>query len=73
VLLKGARILGFQFATFAAHEPDAMRRDEAELLDLFRTGTARPHIGARFDLEDVVAALEHVAGGGAVGKVVLIT
>lgn len=73
VLLKGARILGFQFATFAQHEPDAMRRDEAELMELFCTGRARPHVGARFDLEDVVAALEHVAGGGAVGKVVLIT
>lgn len=73
VLLKGARILGFQFATFAQHEPDAMRRNEDELLDLFRTGTARPHVGARFALDDVVAALEHVAGGGAVGKVVLMT
>ena len=73
VLLKGARILGFQFATFAQHEPGAMRRNEAALLELFRAGTARPHIGARFELDDVVAALEHVAGGGAVGKVVLIT
>jgi NADPH2:quinone reductase len=73
VLLKGARILGFQFAAFARHEPDAMRRNEAELMELFRAGTARAHIGARFDLDDVVAALDHVAGGGAVGKVVLIT
>jgi len=73
VLLKGARVLGFQFATFAHHEPDAMRRNEADVLELFRAGTARPHIGARFDLDDVVAALEHVAGGGAVGKVVLMT
>jgi NADPH2:quinone reductase len=73
VLLKGARIVGFQFATFAQHEPDALRRNEAELLELFRTGTARAHIGARFELDGVVAALEHVARGEAVGKVVLMT
>jgi NADPH2:quinone reductase len=73
LLLKGVRVVGFQFATFAQHEPDAMRANEAELLELFRAGVARPHIGARFELDDVVEALEHVAGGAAVGKVVLIT
>lgn len=71
VLLKGVVVLGFQFVDFAAHRPDDLRRDEAELLELLATGRAFPHIGARFGLADTVAALRHVAEGRAVGKVVL--
>lgn len=71
VLLKGVAVLGFQFADFAAHRPDDLRRDESELLELLAGGRAFPHIGARFDLADVAAALRHVAEGRAVGKVVL--
>jgi NADPH2:quinone reductase len=71
VLLKGIRILGFQFIDFATHEPDALRRNDAELLALFAEGRATPHIGAVFDLADVAAALRCVADGRAIGKVVI--
>lgn len=71
VLLKGVRIVGFQFVDFAAHAPEELARNEAELLDLLARGQARPHIGARFPLAEVAAALRHVADGRAVGKVVL--
>lgn len=71
VLLKGIEVRGFQFLTFALNEPEALARNEAELLDLLASGRARPHIGARFGLEETVAALRWVADGRAVGKVVL--
>ena len=71
VLLKGVRVLGFQFRDFAAHMALDMARNDAELLDLLASGRARPVIGASFDLADTVAALQHVADGRAVGKVVL--
>ena len=71
VLLKGCRILGFQLRTFASHEPDEARRNEAELRSLFAAGRAFPHIGATFTLDEAAAALRHVADGKAVGKVVL--
>jgi NADPH2:quinone reductase len=71
VLLKGVRVLGFQFRDFATHRPADMARNDAELLDLLASGRARPVIGASFDLAEVVAALQHVAEGRAVGKVVL--
>ncbi len=73
VLLKGVTIVGFQFADFARHEPAEMRRNEAELSELFAAGRAFPHIGARFGLGEVAAALRYVADGQAVGKVVLAT
>ena len=71
VLLKGIDIRGFEFLSFVTNRPDDAARDEAELLDLLATGRAYPHIGARFPLHDAVAALQHVADGQAIGKVVL--
>jgi NADPH:quinone reductase len=71
VLLKGCRILGFEFRGFTAHAPDELRRDEAELLDLLASRRALPHIGAAFGLAETAAALRHVADGQAIGKVVI--
>lgn len=71
VLLKGVTVLGFQFATFAEHHPDELRRNADELDALLRTGQVVPHVGAVFALEDVAAALGMVARGEAVGKVIL--
>jgi NADPH2:quinone reductase len=71
VLLKGVHVLGFQFLDFATHAPDDLARDEAELMELFATGRAFPHIGARFALDDAADALQYVKDGCAIGKVVL--
>jgi len=71
VLLKGVRVLGFQFIDFATHAAAELARNEAELLQLLADGRVAPHVGATFALDDVVAALTHVAGGNAIGKVVL--
>jgi NADPH2:quinone reductase len=71
VLLKGIKILGFQFRDFAAKAPGDFRRNEAELLELLASGRLRPHIGASFGLDEVVAALRYVGDGHAVGKVIL--
>ena len=71
VLLKGICILGFEFGSFMTHEPEAMLRNEQELLALLGEGKATPHIGAAFPLADTAAALRYVADGHAIGKVVL--
>jgi NADPH:quinone reductase len=71
VLLKGCRILGFEFRGFTAHAPDEVRRDETELLDLLASRRALPHIGAAFGLAETAAALRRVADGQAIGKVVI--
>jgi NADPH2:quinone reductase len=71
VLLKGVRVLGFQLRDFAAHAPDDFERNEAELADHLAGRRLVPHIGAVFGLDEVAAALRHVADGKAVGKVVL--
>ena len=71
VLLKGIEILGFEFLSFATRLPEEFHRNEQELLGLLASGRATPYIGARFALDDVVAALRFVADGQAIGKVVL--
>jgi NADPH2:quinone reductase len=71
VLLKGVHVLGFQLIDFITHAPDDAARDENELLELLAAGRATPHIGARFAFADVGAALQYVADGRAIGKVVL--
>jgi len=68
VLVKGLRIMGFQFQDL---DPDEYRRNEAELVDLLISGRAVPHIGAHYPLDDVSRALRHVADGLAIGKVVV--
>ncbi|MBX6387400.1 MAG: NADPH:quinone oxidoreductase family protein [Frankia sp.] len=71
VLLKGAHVLGFQMRDIMAHLAAEAERDDAELTDLLAAGRVRPHIGATFPLDDVVAALRHVGDGKAIGKTVL--
>ena len=71
VLLKGVHVLGFQFIDFALHAPDELRRNEEEVLALLAEGRVVPHVGAAFPLEEVGAALRHVADGRAIGKVVI--
>jgi NADPH2:quinone reductase len=71
VLLKGIKVLGFEFRGFALHAPDELRRNDDELMGLFASRRVAPHIGAAFPLDEVVAALRLVADGRAIGKVVL--
>ena len=71
VMLKGIQIVGFQMLSFATNAPDELRSNEAELMDLLASGRVLPHIGQRFPLDDVVAALQFVSDGRAIGKVVL--
>jgi NADPH:quinone reductase len=71
VLLKGVRVLGFEFGSFATHRPQELARGEAELTELLATGRVVPHIGASFPLDRAAEALRYVADGRAIGKVVV--
>jgi NADPH2:quinone reductase len=71
VLLKGVTIVGFEFRGFAVHAADELRRNDAELAAMLADARIAPHVGAAFALEEVAAALRHVADGKAIGKVVL--
>lgn len=71
VLLKGVTVKGMELRTFGEQFPERERRDRDELLGLLAAGAVRPHIGARFPLEESAAALALVADRRALGKVVI--
>ena len=71
VLIKGVRILGFEFLGFATNTADDVRRNEEELVEHLASGRVVPHVGAVFPLDETAAALRHVADGRAIGKVVI--
>jgi NADPH2:quinone reductase len=73
VLLKGVRIVGFDFRGFFEHCPTEAARNEAELLGLVDSGRLVPHIERTFPLAEVADALRFVADGHAIGKVVIDT
>ncbi|MBJ7338306.1 NADPH:quinone oxidoreductase family protein [Mycolicibacterium sp.] len=68
VLVKGIRIVGFQFQDVPATE---FTRNEDELRTLLTTGRVTPHIGASYSLSETAQALRHVADGRAIGKVLI--
>jgi NADPH2:quinone reductase len=68
VLVKGVHVLGFQFQDVPA---DEFTRNEDELRELLMSGAVRPHIGAVYPLAETVHALEHVAEGRAIGKILI--
>jgi NADPH2:quinone reductase len=68
VLVKGIRILGFQFQDVPI---DEFERNEDELRDLLVSGRVSPHVGAVYPLDRTVDALRHVADGRAIGKVLI--
>lgn len=71
VLLKDIAIVGFEFRGWAMANADEMVRNDTELMAMLQEGKVAPYIGARFAFADVRAAVQHVADGKAVGKVLL--
>lgn len=70
-LVKGCDVIGVFFGAAVARDPDAYRRDVAELFDLYAAGAIRPHITARYPLDRAAEALTHLATRKAMGKVVI--
>jgi NADPH2:quinone reductase len=68
VLMKGIAVLGFQFQDVP---PDEFTRNEDELREHLVSGRVRPHVGAVYPLTETVRALEHVADGRAIGKILI--
>lgn len=71
VLLKGVTISGFEMASFMTHRPDRFTRDRDELLAHLGAGRLRPHVSARYPLEEAARALEVLRSRGAIGKLVV--
>jgi NADPH:quinone reductase-like Zn-dependent oxidoreductase len=72
VLVKGVSIHGLDLRHVTADDPGLQHRTLATILDRLATGHLHPRIDRRYTLDEVVPALQRVAGREAVGKVVVV-
>lgn len=71
-LLKGASLVGVFWGDFTRREPAANQANMAQMLGWMREGKIRPHISARYPLEQTVQALKDMEGRKVTGKVVIV-
>ena len=71
-LLKGCSIVGVFWGSFHAREPQHSQENLRELLRWLQKGTLKPHISARYPLEQAADALNDLIHRRVVGKAVLI-
>ncbi|HLY90221.1 MAG TPA: zinc-binding dehydrogenase, partial [Acetobacteraceae bacterium] len=69
--LKGCQIVGVIWGSATAHDPDLEPRIQRELVAMLAQGRIRPHIGARFVLDQGVEALRMLAERRALGKIIV--
>lgn len=70
-LLKGCQIVGVFWGAFTAKSPDLNREDVADLMALYADGKIKPHVSARYPLEQAGRAITDLAERRAQGKVVV--
>jgi NADPH2:quinone reductase len=71
LLLKGARLVGFEVGGWQRQHAEAARDGRATLEGWLAAGRIAPHVGARFPLERTAEALRLVAERRALGKLVI--
>ena len=71
LLLRNARLVGFEIAGWQRHHAEAAHEARATLAGWLAAGRIAPYVGARFPLERTAEALRLVADRRALGKVVI--
>ncbi|HEY1388402.1 MAG TPA: NADPH:quinone oxidoreductase family protein [Ktedonobacterales bacterium] len=71
-LLKGCSIVGVFWGSFTARDPRHNQANLRQLLGWLREGKLKPHISARYPLEQAADALNDITQRRVTGKVVLI-
>jgi NADPH:quinone reductase len=69
---RNVGVQGVYIGRLLRHAPEVIAAATGELLELWRAGTIRPHIGAEFPLAEVEQAHALVESRRSVGKVVLV-
>ncbi len=71
-LLKSCDIVGVFWGAAVARDPAGHQANIKALMDLYAAGKIRPHVSERFPLARAGAAIAHLAGRKALGKVVVV-
>ena len=70
-LIKNYSILGLHWGLYNSKDPEAIRRCHDELTALAEQGLARPLVSERLGLEQAADAVQRLADGATVGRVVI--
>jgi NADPH:quinone reductase len=70
-LLKGCSIVGVFWGSFVARDPQQSQANIQQLLGWLQEGKLRPHISARYPLEQAADALYDIINRKVTGKIVL--
>ena len=70
-LLKNCQIVGVFWGAWVEREPEQFAESLRELFAYYAEGKIRPHVSETFALKDAGAAISHLAGRKAKGKVVV--
>jgi NADPH2:quinone reductase len=73
VLIKNYSVVGLHWGLYNTRAPELIAPAAHALIDLYKSGTIKPHISSRLPLAEAPAALASVAGGKSTGKVILTT
>ncbi len=71
-LLRGCSVVGVFWGAFVGREPEANRRNVAELVSWWADGSLQPHVSATYPLAQAADALRDLDQRRALGKVVVI-
>lgn len=71
-LVKGFSLSGVFWGTFVQKQPQDYMANQQELFAWYKDGKVKPHIDARYNIDDVQNALNAVLNREVVGKVVLV-
>ena len=70
-LVKGYSVVGVFWGTFTQREPEVYAGNMKELMGWYASGEIKPLIEKTYPLSEAAAALEHIHGRQAAGKIVL--
>ncbi len=71
VLIKNYSVVGLHWGLYSKRAPELIPPVSRALLDLYDSGTIKPHISVRLPLAEAPRALATVAEGKSTGKVIL--
>jgi NADPH:quinone reductase-like Zn-dependent oxidoreductase len=71
LLLRNARLVGFELGGWLRHRPDAAGEARETLHAWLAAGRIVPHVGGRFPLEHCAEALREIAERRALGKLII--
>jgi NADPH2:quinone reductase len=72
-LLKSCQIVGVFWGAFTLRDPARNQQNLLEIMAMYKAGQVRPHISARYPLEQAADALNDMAQRRVTGKVILTT